>query len=98
LVGRVVPRAPYFAGAVYLLVDHATGSASEPLAHFLKVTRRATVVGERTLGAMLMGPPRALQDGWLVTIPEADFITADGTRIEGNGVEPNIEAAPSEVF
>jgi Peptidase family S41 len=98
LVGRVVPRAPYFAGTVYLLVDHATASASEPLMHFLAVARRATVIGERTSGAMLMALPHALRDGWVATIPEADFIAADGTRIEGNGVEPNIKAAPTEVF
>jgi len=98
LVGRVVPRAPYFAGAVYLLVDHTTGSASEPLAHFLSATRRATIIGERTSGAMLMALPHALRDGWVAIIPEADFIAVDGTRLEGNGVEPNIKTAPTDVF
>jgi hypothetical protein len=98
IVGKTVPRAPYFAGTVYLLVNRETGSASEPLAHILKTTRRATVIGERTAGAMLLGLPSSLSDGWVVTIPEADFIAADGTRLEANGVEPDVKAAPNDVF
>lgn len=98
VVGKAVPRAPYFAGTVYLLVDRTTASASEPLAHLLKVTRRATVVGERTAGAMLMALPHALSDGWVVTIPEADFIASDGGRLEAKGVDPDVKTAPNDVF
>lgn len=98
VVGRAAPRAPYFAGAVYLLVDRRTASASEPLAHVLRTTRRATVIGERTAGAMLTALPQPLRDGWVAVIPEADFITGDGVRLEGSGVEPHVRSSPTEVF
>lgn len=95
---QAVPHAPHFAGHVYLLVDSRTASASEPLAHVLKVTRRATIIGERTAGSMLMALPYALPDGWVATIPIADFIAADGTRLEGRGVDADVKVAPDQVF
>ncbi|HKE55163.1 MAG TPA: S41 family peptidase [Pyrinomonadaceae bacterium] len=98
LVAKVLPRAPYFAGAVYLLVDHVTASASEPLAHALLRAGRATLIGERTSGSMLLALPHSIGDGWIVTIPEADFVAADGLRLEGKGVEPNLKCAPGDVY
>jgi hypothetical protein len=98
VTGVAVPREPHFTGPVYVLVDNATSSASEPLAHALKVAKRATLVGERTAGAMLTALPHALRDGWVVTIPQADFITADGRRLEGSGVEPDVKVDPDNAF
>lgn len=98
VAARVTPRPPYYSGTVYLLVDGATASASEPLVHVLKTSKRATVIGERTAGHMLMALPAPLRDGWVATIPEADFITADGTRLEGTGVEPNVKTEESNMY
>jgi hypothetical protein len=98
VVGRAIPRAPYFGGAVFLVIDGATASASEPLAHMLGVTRRATIIGERTAGHMLTALPHPLRDGWVATIPVADFIAADGTRIEGSGVQPDVKVPADRVF
>lgn len=93
LRGVVPPRAPYFGGRVFLLVDGRSGSASEPLAHLLKTTGRATLVGERTAGGMLSAPPHAVGDGWMMIFPEADYFAADRTRLEGNGVRPHVAVA-----
>ena len=98
LVGKVVPQEPHFAGTVYLLIDRASASASEPLAHALSTARRATLIGERTSGKMLMALPHALTDGWVVIVPEADFIATDGTRFEGRGVEPQVQTSPNDVY
>ncbi len=98
VVARVTPRAPYFGGAVYLLTDRTTASASEPLAHFLKATRRAAVIGERTAGAMLVGLPHGLRDGWVVTVPEADYVAWDGLRLESRGVEPDVKTEADGVL
>jgi len=98
LVGKVLPQQPHFDGPVYLLVDRASASASEPLAHALLTTRRATLIGERTAGKMLMALPHALTDGWVVIVPEADFIAADGSRLEGRGVEPQVQTSPNDVY
>jgi tetratricopeptide (TPR) repeat protein len=83
---------------VFLLVDALSGSASEPLAHILKTSGRATLVGERTPGAMLSAPPHPVGDGWVMIFPEADYIAADGTRLEGNGVRPHVAVASDRAF
>jgi tetratricopeptide (TPR) repeat protein len=47
---------------------------------------------------MSVALPHALRDGWVITVPEADFIASDGTRLEAKGVEPDVKAPPNEVF
>jgi hypothetical protein len=92
VVAFMPPRAPRFTGRVYLLINGGSGSASEPLAYLLKQTGRATLVGERTAGAILAAVPHPVGDGWLLTLPEGDYYTADGVRLEGRGVEPDVRA------
>ena len=87
---RFAPRAPYFGGKVYLLVDGRTGSASEPLAYLLKTTGRATLVGRRTAGAVLTALPHPVGEGFIVTVPEADYYAPGAVRIEGNGIDADL--------
>jgi carboxyl-terminal processing protease len=96
LRGTVPPLEPHFGGTVFLLIDGRSASASEPLAHSLKATGRATLVGRRTAGAMLSAPPHDLGDGWVLVLPEGDYYTADGVRLEGSGVAPDIDVASAE--
>ena len=84
------PRLPRFTGKVFLLINGGSGSASEPLAHMLKETGRATLVGERTPGAILAAVPHPLGQGWVLFLPEADYYAADGVRLEGRGVSPHV--------
>ena len=98
VTGVATPREPHFGGPVYLLVDQESASASEPLTYALKAAKRATVIGERTAGKMLTALPQGLRDGWVATIPRADFVTADGKRLEGVGVEPDVKTEPDDVF
>ncbi len=98
VVGAVTPRAPYFRGRLYVLTDRGTASASEPLVHHLHSTRRATVIGERTAGAMLTALPHDAGQGWVIVVPEADYIAADGTRLEGRGVTPDIATSANEAL
>jgi tetratricopeptide (TPR) repeat protein len=85
------PRAPLFTGKVFVLINERTGSASEPPAEALRATGRATLIGHRTGGAMLMALPHRVGDGWVILFPEADYVTAAGKPIEGVGVAPDIE-------
>lgn len=87
---RVIPSAPSFRGRVYVLVDRSTASAAEPLAAVLRETQRAVVIGERTAGAMLSALPHHVGSGWVLILPEADYYTAGGHRLEGTGVAPDI--------
>ena len=94
---RFASRRPYFGGKVYLLVDERTGSASEPLAYLLKATGRATLVGKRTAGAVLTALPHAVGEGFIVTVPEADYYAPGGFRLEGNGVGVDLASADPNV-
>jgi hypothetical protein len=92
--GRVQPRLPRFDGPVYVLIDRWTASASEPLVWHLQ-HRGATLVGERTAGAMLSSARFDVGNGWGLILPVADYHTATGERLEGRGIEPD-HPHPSE--
>lgn len=98
LVLRASPTVPYFAGPVYLLVDRRTASASEPLADMLQTTRRATLIGEPTAGSMLSSQTFELSTGLVLIAPTADYHSADGRRLEGVGVEPDILIASADAL
>ena len=90
LVGFVPPMQPHYGGPVYVLTGPRTGSASEPLVYLLQSTGRATVVGQRTAGAMLTATTTEIPGGWTLQHPVADYYTADGTRLDGVGVAPDV--------
>lgn len=96
--GIVPPRAPHFAGPVYLLIDSNSASASEPLAQLLLETGRAVLIGERTAGAMLSAPPIAVGEGWVLRVPVADYFAASGARLEGAGVRPHVRVRGAEAL
>lgn len=86
--GRVKPRSPRFDGPVYVLIDNRTASASEPLVWHLQ-HRGATLVGERTAGAMLSSARFDVDNGWWLILPVANYYTAAGERLEGRGIAPD---------
>jgi len=91
-------RDPVFKGQVYLLIDRNTGSACEPFVYELKKLPNATVVGEGTAGAMLSGFRFLINDQYNLFLPIADFMTADGTRIDKVGVAPDVETKSEEAL
>ncbi len=82
---RITP----FAGPVAVLVDQTSASASEAFAGGLRAVGRARVFGETTAGAVLPAAWARLPNGDVLYYAMADFITADGTRLEGVGVVPD---------
>ena len=81
-----------FAGNLVVLVDGATGSASEMIAAALRDQRNAKVVGMRSAGAALASTMRQLRDGYMLQFPLMDYVTIKGLRIEGIGIEPDVVA------
>ena len=82
---------PVYQGNLYILTNKNTASTCEPIVYLLKQTKRATIVGENTAGAMLSADFFKIYDKYKLYIPIADFYTYDGVRLEGVGVKPNIE-------
>ena len=82
-------RVEPFSGKVAILVDGLTGSASECFAGGMQAVKRARVFGETTMGQALPASFTRLPNGDTLLHAIADFVTADGTRLEGRGVVPD---------
>jgi carboxyl-terminal processing protease len=78
-----------FTGKVVLLTDEGSASTSEILAAGLQEAKRATVVGDNTVGAALGSTIEELPGGAVMQIPVAGFKTPKGVAIEGRGVQPD---------
>jgi carboxyl-terminal processing protease len=82
---RVTP----YGGRVAILVDETSYSASEVFAGGMQAAGRARVFGTRTPGGALPALMRKLPNGDVLEYAIADFVTASGERIEGQGVVPD---------
>ena len=82
---------PVFAGPVAILVDAMSGSASECFTGGMQSIGRARVFGQTTMGQALPALFDKLPNGDVLIHAYGDFVTADGTRLEGRGVIPDEE-------
>jgi carboxyl-terminal processing protease len=78
-----------FAGAVAILTDEITASASEMLAGGMQTTGRVRVFGETTMGAVLPAVTDLLPSGDVLYHALGEFTTAKGESLEGVGVVPD---------
>lgn len=85
------PANPVFTGKIYILTNGRTASTCEPLVYVLKSGKKATIIGERTAGAMLSASPFYLEGKYMLFLPIGDFYTNDGVRLDKVGVAPDIE-------
>jgi C-terminal processing protease CtpA/Prc len=90
-----------YSGTVVVLVDSRSGSSAEVLARFLQ-QRGARVVGDVTRGAVTGARlfKHAAGDGdirvlYAVMVTVSDVLMADGSRLEGRGVQPDIVSLPT---
>lgn len=74
-----------------ILISPRTGSGAEIFSHILQFHHRATVIGQKTAGAVLAARKYRLPDGGEITIPVSDYIGLNGERLEGVGVTPDIK-------
>ena len=89
IVNAAGERVTPFAGPVAVLVDGMTGSASECFAGGLQSLRRVRVFGQTSMGQALPAFFEKLPNGDVLIHATGDFVTADGTRLEGRGVVPD---------
>lgn len=84
-----------YAGRVTVLIGPGSASASEIFAHVLKNEKRATLIGRRTAGAVIVSRFFGLPGGGRLQIPVQDYVSVDGERLEGRGIEPDITVPPA---
>ncbi len=78
-----------FLGPLAILTDEGTASTSEMFAAGLQEAKRAIVVGDTTLGAVLPSVVQQLPGGAVMQYVVADFKTPKGVMLEGRGVQPD---------
>lgn len=77
-----------------VLINGGSRSAKEVLSFIFKKSGRATLIGSNTAGNVLGTVPRRLNQWAYLEVPVMD-VQADGVRLEGRGVAPDI-AVPQE--
>lgn len=90
---RIEPMQPRFRGPVFVLTSRRSISAAEIAADVLKSTGRATIVGERTPGALLSSKLFDIPGGFHLRVPIADYYSIRNGRVEGVGVTPDVLVA-----
>ena len=78
-----------FAGPVAILIDGLSASTTEMFAAGLQALGRARLFGERSAGQALPAIATKLPTGDVLMHVVADFVAADGSRIEGRGAVPD---------
>lgn len=89
LVSAAGERVAAFGGPLAILVDAMSGSASECFAGGMQSIGRARVFGQPSMGQALPALFDRLPNGDVLIHAYGDFVTSDGTRLEGRGVIPD---------
>lgn len=88
--GKRTTRSASWRKPLVVLIDGGTRSGKEVVARALQRHKRAKLVGERTAGAVVAGQPNLLADDSLLFLAVEDIL-ADGERLEGVGVKPDVQ-------
>ena len=92
------PAEPRFDGPVYVLTSKYTASAAELATDALKGAGRATIIGENTAGEMLSQKMYDIPGGLQLSLPIADYYSVVNGRIEGVGIQPDIETVAADAL
>jgi len=80
-----------------VLVNEGSASASEILAAALQETGSATLLGETTFGKGTVQQLLPLDDNGTLKVTIAQWLTTEGNKIDGVGIEPDTESIDSDL-
>ena len=84
-----------YKGKLVVLVDSDSGSSSEVFARVMQLEERATVIGDRSAGAVMRAQHHGHQVGvdivafYGASVTDADLVMTDGKSLEHVGVTPD---------
>ena len=94
-----VPGKKFVGKPVFVLTSNHTFSAAESLSYSLKNLKRATLIGETTLGGAHPTDTKPIDDHFSVSVPYARSVNPiTKTNWEGTGVEPDVKVAAGEAL
>ncbi len=76
---------------IIVLVNGGSASASEILIGAIRDHLGSTIVGEQTFGKGTVQEIETLADGSKIKISVAEWLTPNGTHIDGEGITPDVE-------
>jgi len=79
-----------YSAPVVVLISRYSASASEYLAIGMQESGRAKIIGETSCGCLLGITGKTKIEGGELYLSQIDFISAQGKRIEGVGIAPDI--------
>jgi carboxyl-terminal processing protease len=80
-----------FHGRIVVLVNEHTTCASEMVALFAQERSLATIVGMPTPGRLVSHRGFGIGRGFTLVIPTGAYVSWMGTRLDGTGVQPDVE-------
>ncbi|HEX8288384.1 MAG TPA: S41 family peptidase [Pyrinomonadaceae bacterium] len=84
-----------YSAPVVVLISSYSASASEHFAVGMQESGRAKIVGSQSCGCLLGIIGKTKIEGAELYLSQIDFISAQGKRIEGVGVTPDLPVAPT---
>ena len=79
-----------------VLIDRGTASAAEIVAAALQDRNRAVIVGEKTFGKAAVQELTELSNGAAIELTIGYYLTPNGKRLEGQGLDPDILVSPNQ--
>jgi hypothetical protein len=95
---NIVPTGKNFKGKAFILTDSRTSRVSEALVYIIKKSGIATIVGQKTAGALILSENIRINNEYDLNLPVSDFYTDDGKNLNKNGIYPDIQLSGEDAL
>ncbi len=94
----VVPVKKPYKGKVYILADSRTSKTAEVLIYILKNKKIATIIGQKTAGALMLAERITINNEYDIYLPVSEYYTAEGRSLNKIGIEPDIKVSGEDAM